>query len=297
MRKISVLMACFILIVYNTAIINAQNIFPNIEEVNLSEKIMDRDTDGFIVIAHRGASAYFPENTMSAFRAAVEMEADMIELDVLLTKDMVPVVFHDARLDKKTNGSGLVSEYTLEELRKLDAGSWFDEKFKGEKIPTLEEVLIYTKGKIAVNIEIKPEAVFDKIEDGVEQKVIELVRKHEMTDHVIISSFDYRVIERFKKLAPEFTAALLYERKQSHGRAPVELVQHYNSDAFNFSSSQLADSWATQLNENEIPFFIYTVNDPKLMRSIIRAGAKGIFTDKPDVLKKVAKEVIIKNWQ
>lgn len=296
MRKISVLCICIILFVSGKTV-NGQDSFSEIQRVHLSEETMDRDTDGFIIIAHRGASAYFPENTMIAFKGAVEMEADMIELDVLLSKDMIPVVFHDARLDKKTNGTGLVSEYTLEELRELDAGSWFDKKFKGEKIPTLEEVLIYTKGKIAVNIEIKPEAVFDKIENGVEQKVIDLVRKHNMTDQVIISSFDYRVIERFKKLAPEFAAALLYERKQSHGRAPIELVRHYNSDAFNFSSSQLADSWATQLNENDIPFFIYTVNDPKLMRSVIRAGAKGIFTDKPDVLKKVAKEVIIKNWQ
>ncbi len=297
MKKVREIVQIFIILLMVSHTAEGQSSVKNLSSMNLSEGIMDKNNDGFIVIAHRGASAYYPENTMAAFRGAVNIGADMIELDVLLSKDNIPVVFHDAMLDKKSNGKGLVSEYTVQELKELDAGSWFDPKFRGEKIPTLEEVLIYTKDKIAVNIEIKTEAVFEEYENGVERKVIDLVRKYELTDKVIISSFDYRVIKRFDALAPEIKTALLYERRQSHGRRPAELVEDYQADAFNFSIREMADSWTQSLNDQKIPFFVYTINDPEVMKTVINRGAKGIFTDKPDVLKRVAEEVIIKKWQ
>lgn len=246
---------------------------------------------GFFVIAHRGASAYYPENTMSAFRAAVEMKADMIELDVLLSKDDIPVVFHDAKLNKRSNGKGLVSNYSFEELRKLDAGSWFHSKFRGEKIPSLKEVLEFTKDKVLVNIEIKTEAVSDKTEEGIVELVLDMVKELEIEDQIIISSFDYRVMERVRARNSEIKLALLYEKKQSGKRNPVQLVKDYNVDAFNFGKRYLSDGWIKQLNENGIPFFVYTVNDEDTMREIIRSGAKGIFSDKPDVLKQITKSL------
>ena len=153
----------------------------------------------FYTIAHRGASAYYPENTMSAFKAAVDMKADMIELDVLLSKDNIPVVFHDERLDEKTNGSGLVCDHTLSDLKKHDAGSWFDTKFKNERIPTLREVLEFSRNRILVNIEIKPEVVTEKEESGIVKLVLNLVEELGMEEVVMISSFDYRVLERLSK--------------------------------------------------------------------------------------------------
>ena len=93
------------------------------------------------VVAHRGYSARYPENTASAFDAAISAGADMIELDVCITKDRVPVVIHDQTLERTTDGAGMVSEFNLSELKKLDAGSWFSPEFKGESIPTLEEIL------------------------------------------------------------------------------------------------------------------------------------------------------------
>ena len=249
----------------------------------------------FIVIAHRGASGYYPENTMSAFKAAIEMEADMIELDVLLSKDGVPIVFHDEKLDKKTNGKGLVQDLTLSELQKLDAGSWFDKKFEGEKIPTLREVLEYCRNKILVNVEIKTEAVSESEYGGVEESVMKIIKDLGVEEQIIISSFDYRVIERIKKSNSKIRTALLYEKKQSKKRSPVDLVKYYQVDAFNFSIRQLNDEWASQLNYLEIPFFIYTVNDEEKMRKVMEAGAKGIFSDKPDLLKKVADQVYSEN--
>ncbi len=246
----------------------------------------------FYTIAHRGASAYYPENTMSAFKAVVDMKADMIELDVLLSKDNIPVVFHDERLDEKTNGSGLVCDHTLSDLKKLDAGSWFDTKFKNERIPTLREVLEFSRNRILVNIEIKPEVVTEKEESGIVELVLNLVEELGMEEVVMISSFDYRVLERLSKRETNIKSALLYERVQSHGREPSRLAKDYNIDAFNCSEHQLIDNWVLQLNNNKIPFFIYTVNDELTMKSLIQVGAKGIFTDKPDVLNKVVEEVI-----
>lgn len=265
---------------------------PKVTEISMSDVREQR----FIVIAHRGASAYYPENTMPAFKAAVEMNADMIELDVLLSKDNVPIVFHDKYLDKKSNGQGLLSDHTLSELKKLDAGSWFHEKFKGVQIPTLQEVLEFTSGKIALNIEIKTEAVSAEY-NTIEKSVIDLVERYNLENEVIISSFDYRAIERVKSLNTKIQTALLYERQQSYGREPVDLVKDYKVDAFNFSANECAANWLSQLNTHQIPFFIYTVNDPGMMKSLIEKGAKGIFTDKPDVLYKVADEVLNKNWR
>lgn len=245
------------------------------------------NNDGFVVIAHRGASAYYPENTMAAFRGAVEMNAEMIELDVMMTKDGVPVAFHDAHLDDHTNSSGLLADYTLEELQKLDAGSWFDSKFRGEPIPTLEEAIAFAAGNIALNIEIKTEAVSDQLEGGVEEKSIELVKKYGMEDHVLFSSFDYRAVAHLKELAPDMPVAILYEERQSAGMMPSELVSKYQADAFNCSFRELNRKWLGDTREHNIPVFVYTVDRKSRMKKLLRNGVAGIFTNKPDILWEV----------
>jgi glycerophosphoryl diester phosphodiesterase len=247
--------------------------------------------DEFVVIAHRGASAYAPENTHSAFKLAIEMQAEMIELDLLLSKDGVPVVIHEDELERTTGIIGLVSNYTIGELRDIDTGSWFSEEFKREPFPTLEEVLAYSKGKIAVNIEIKHESVTDSLEGGIVEKALELVKNLEMEDEVIFSSFDYRVMDHLNKLAPDISKALLYEEIQSNGLSPSQLVDLYKVDAFNCSYKELSQAWIDELNENKIPFFVYTINDEQLMEKVIHSGAKGIFTDKPDILIKVVENL------
>jgi len=259
-----------------------------------STSILSFDKE-FIVIAHRGASGYYPENTMSAFKAAIEMDADMIELDVLLSKDNVPVVFHDEKLNAKTNGKGLVKDFSLSELQEFDAGSWFDKKFEKERIPTLREVLEYCKDKILINVEIKTEAVSENKDEGIEKLVIDMITELNMQEQIIISSFDYRVFERINALDYKGRTALLYEKNQSNKREPIALVNDYKVNAFNFSTRQLTNNWSDQLNSSSIPFFVYTVNDEKEMIKVMRAGAKGIFSDKPDLLRRVAAEFLEKN--
>lgn len=254
-------------------------------------KLYQDNHDNFVVIAHRGASAYYPENTMAAFRAAVEMEAEMIELDVMMSKDGVPVVFHDAELDDHSNGSGFVYKHTLAELRKLDAGSWFDQSFAGEPIPTLEEVLAFAAGKIALNIEIKTEAVTGEAKGGVEEKSLELVRKYGMEKYVLFSSFDYRAIRHLKQLDPSIPAALLYEKSQSGDKLPSELVEELNADAFNCSYRQFNNRMFKNIREHEIPVFVYTVDQKPKMKRLIKKGVAGIFTNKPDLLWEVLRNL------
>lgn len=271
-----------VLLTFSAQLMAQKTDLPNIPTSN---------NDEFIVIAHRGASFYAPENTHSAFRLAIDMESEMIELDVSISKDGVPVVVHDVTVDRTTGDSGEVGSFTLEELKKMEVGSWFDKKFEGEPFPTLEEVLEYTKGKIAVNIEIKTEAVSDNVQGGVVDKSIQLVKKAGVENEVIFSSFDYRVMEQLEQLAPEIPKAILYEKSQSNGLSPSELVKKYKVDAFNCSHRQLSEEWIEDLQSNKIPFFIYTVNEEELMRSVIEKGAAGIFSDKPDVLKRVVENL------
>lgn len=249
------------------------------------------NSDDFVVIAHRGASAYAPENTHSAFKLAIEMQAEMIELDLLLSKDGIPVIIHDENLERTTGMDGKVGDLTLSELQNLETGAWFSNEFSGEPFPTLEEVLNYTKGKIAVNIEIKHESVTDEIKGGIVEKTLELVKNVGVEKEVIFSSFDYRVMEHLNELAPDMPKALLYESDQSGDLSPLQLVRKYKVDAFNCSHKELTEEWISELKANNIPFFIYTVNDEVLMKEIINAGAKGIFSDKPDVLKQVVENL------
>lgn len=254
---------------------------------SLSDSTRMNTNKSFYTIAHRGASAYAPENTMVAFYKAVQMNADMLELDVQLSKDKKIVVFHDADLKKKTNGKGKVRDFTYAELEKLDAGSWFNKKFKSERIPLLRDVLTYTKDKILVNIEIKTEAVTEIVDGGITSLVLQLIDELEIVDQVIISSFDYRVLERLANSGSSVKRALLYNKKLSGKKSPIELVAEYKADAFNCSARELNKRWISELSVKEIPFFVYTVNSPRKMEKLIKSGAKGIFSDKPDVLKQV----------
>lgn len=250
--------------------------------------LYNQDGDGFIVIAHRGASAYYPENTMAAFRGAVALDAEMIELDVMLSSDGVPVVFHDAGLEDHTDGTGALRNLTLQQLKELDAGSWFGPEYAGERIPTLEEVLAFASGTIALNIEIKTEAVTDRTKGGIEEKSLELVEKYGMKEHVLFSSFDYRAVRHLKELDPDIPAGLLYEKENSGKKLPSQLVAEYDADAFNCSFRELTKKRMNDLRSHNIPVFVYTVNDEKRMKKLIGRGVSGIFSDKPDVLKAAA---------
>ncbi len=240
------------------------------------------------MIAHRGASYYAPENTMPAFELAFEMNADLIELDVTLSSDFVPVIFHDKNLNEKSNGKGAVISRDLEYLKSLDTGKWFSKKYKGTRISTLEEFLDWASGKIALNIEIKKEVGILSPGRGAEEKIVQLVEKYRMSDHVLYSSFSYACLQKLKDIDKDLPVAVLYEPSQSVNRTPVQIIRNLNASAFNCSWRELKKKWIHELQQENIPIMIYTVNRLSRMKNLISRGVNSIFTDRPDILRKIA---------
>ena len=159
------------------------------------------------VFGHRGAMGHAPENTFASFERAIELGVDAIELDVHLTADGEVVVIHDAELHRTTDGDGLVGQKTLAELKTLDAGVRFAPEFAGQRIPTLGEVLAWARGKCVLDVEIKggPWPY-----DGIEARVVDLIRRHEMVDQTIVISFHHPIVARVKALAPEIATGTLW---------------------------------------------------------------------------------------
>jgi len=242
---------------------------------------------GIRVIAHRGFSSHAPENTLAAIHDAISIGADMVEIDVALSTDDAIVVIHDETLQRTTNGTGLVSQFTLAELKDLDAGSWFGPSFAGERIPTLDEVLMTVNGKILLNIEIKSEAV----ERGIAARVVEIVRRHEMKDRVIVSSFSPTALEQIHSLAPDFVTAVLYNPDLQQGLDAIAIVQELGASAFNIKRTRLTSEMTERCREHEIPIGIYTVNKKRHMRRLIKKGVAAIFTDHPDRLMEVLNRI------
>lgn len=158
-----------------------------------------------IIIGHRGAASLAPENTLASFKKAWEKGAEMVELDVHRTKDGHLVVIHDDKVDRTTDGKGLVKNLTLKEIKALDAGSWFSYEFKGEKVPTLEEVMDWSCGKIYLDIEVKNSTQYP----GIEKDIAGLIEKKKMEKDVIVTSFDPGCIKKLEKLNDEISSGAL----------------------------------------------------------------------------------------
>ena len=232
------------------------------------------------VVAHRGFSGAAPENTVAAVRAAIEVGADMAEVDVTLTSDGHVVCLHDEKVDRTTDGKGRITEITLEQVQDLDAGSWFSPSFAGEPIPTLDEVLEVVNGSILLNIEIKTEVV----DRGIAAKVVARVREHEMVEQVMISSFSPRALFEVRKLDGTLTTASLFNRKIHRGVDPAKIIAEVGSQALNINRRFFNRSIRQRCAELEIPVGTYTANKPRHMEKLLARGVHAIYTDHPDVL-------------
>lgn len=191
-----------------------------------------------LIMAHRGWSSLAPENTLAAIQLAVkENWINSIELDVQLTKDQVPVVTHDFRLERTTNGAGFVKDLTLEQIRQFDAGSWFAPQFEGEKIPTLEEVLQLCKAQKRLNLELKTAG---NLYPSLSDKVVRLVTDMQMEKEVIITSFDHERVKRVRELTTEIETgliiegnpALLHEQLEYTGASVISMAFWYLTKPF-----------------------------------------------------------------
>ncbi|MFD3156616.1 glycerophosphodiester phosphodiesterase [Haloimpatiens sp. FM7330] len=234
-------------------------------------------------IAHRGASAYYPENTMLAFEKALHLGSTGIELDVQLTKDNIPVIIHDEKVDRTTNGTGYVKDYTYSKLYKLDAGVKKSEKFKGEKIPSLDYFLEYVKNKnILINIELKNTLISH------ENIVIDKIHKYNVQNNVIISSFNHSSLKNCKTIDTNIKTAILYS-------CLIYNIQQYaetlNVNALHLPFYCVDNNTVKSAHSKKFMINTYTVNNKNRMIDMIRFNVDGIITDYPDILSKLLKKI------
>lgn len=239
------------------------------------------------IIAHRGFKARYPENTIASFSGALDAGAEIIELDVTITKDREIVVIHDKTLERTTDGTGNVREHTLKELKSLDAGAWFSEKFKNERIPLIEEVLKLCKDRAIINIEIKPEAIDSAfVSDSIENQIILKADKYKMIDQVVISSFEKKVIERLSASTRKIPLlAMLSEENLSN--EILEFMIHHKVYSYNPDFTTLSEDQVKTLHKHGIKVLTYTVNTEKDAKGCFKMGVDGIFTDDPVMMKRL----------
>lgn len=235
-----------------------------------------------LVIAHRGARDVAPENTLAAFEAAIEADADGIELDVARCATGEIVVIHDDTLDRTTNGSGAVAETPFYTLRALDAGAWFGPAFAGQRVPTLQEVLDLFGHRVRINIEIKGRALKG---DGIEDEIAEMVEARKLRDEVIISSFNPAALLRMRRAAPDLRRALLYAPDM-----PLYLAQPVSAplvwpNALHPHFSQVNAAMLRAVRQLGLRVNVWTVNDCAEMERLITLGVDGIITDHPAQLR------------
>lgn len=228
------------------------------------------------IIAHRGSKGAHPENTLPAFLHAVKVGADGIELDVQLSKDGQLVVIHDETVDRTTNGKGLVSQLALSELKRLDAGSWFNPGYSDTRLPTLKEVFETLTKEVfhgSVNVELKTDRY---TYEGIEEKVVEFVRSEEWPFDLVFSSFNEATLQRLLEKAPDFSAALLFRRlgeEKTH-------VGRYPLSAWHPKITWLKRASVPRLNK--MPLRVWTVNKEREMKQCFRMSVEAIIADFPE---------------
>lgn len=259
-------------------------------------------------IAHRGARSIAPENTMAAFRAGWEAGADWFELDVAASSDGEIVVMHDDTLARTTDAAAVfpdrkpwtIYDFDLDELRRLDAGSWFAaadpfktiaagtvgaaglEAFKGERIPTLREALAFSAEKRwPVNVEIK-DATGHECNKWIVERTVNLIREYGLEKKTLISSFNHDYLRRVRAASTVIELGALVEKIPSD---PVSLLKELTARSMNPGLRWLDGAAVSDIRSAGFDVFVWTVNDEADMRRVIGTGASGIFTDFPARLK------------
>lgn len=245
---------------------------PVFSQVNMKTKIE--------VVAHRGGSLLAPENTLAAFKNALRLGVDRIELDVQQTKDKVTVVIHDSRINRTTTGKGTIGKLAFAQLRTYDAGIKFSEQYAGEKVPTLDEVLSLVNGQCTLLIEIKNP---DNIYSGIENDVVGLIQKHQAHSWCVVQSFSYQSVSKVHELDSKIKTVLLFAKlilkKLSNKHADISFISEI-SIFHEFANKKTID-FIHGLNKK---VFVWTVNTPKQMKKMIKNGVDGIISDDPKTL-------------
>jgi len=237
--------------------------------------------DRVLVIAHRGDSKAAPENTLAAFRSAVAEGVDLVELDYLHSSDGVPVVFHDKELDRTTDAvkhfggrkTPLASK-SFAELRKLDAGSWFDARFAGERIPTLDESLGAIQAGSVTLIERKT---------GDAATLVKLLKDKKLLDRVVVQAFDWDFLAECRRLAPELTLVALGEKSIVPER--LAAAAKFAPAGVGWRDKDLTPQAIAAIHERGLKVWVWTVDDPQRAKELVAAGIDGVITNVPGKLK------------
>jgi glycerophosphoryl diester phosphodiesterase len=248
-----------------------------------------------LVIAHRGASYRFPENTCPALAIAVDLGADMVEVDVQLSQDGQAVIFHDWNLARVARSTGYshrqlkalsIYDLSLKELKQFDVGSWLNRKFAGLAIPTLSEVLVGTVGQISLNLELKMPRL-----GGEERRwrllmvdqLKEAVTRYDASDSVLVSSFDAPVLELVRVQCPHWRLGVL---PQPGGVADtVRVAERLKAFSVHLPSETIRPAVVTEIQQKGLRVFAYTADRTYLLRRLIATAVNGIFTNVPDRLR------------
>jgi len=234
-----------------------------------------------LIISHRGASLYVPENTLSAFKKAVQLGTDGIELDVQMSKDGHVVVIHDTTVNRTSNGYGKVKKLTLEQLKALDFGSWFSKEFKNEHICTLEEVFDCLKNWDGlINVEIKKEWFqFNSIEN----KVADIIAEFDMRNNTIVSSFSVLSLLKMKRIDKSIKTGILYS---SSSKRFFIFAKLFKMNAIHPWYKDVTKDMKKFATMNKLKINTYTVDKPSEIRRLADIGVNGIITNVPDIALK-----------
>lgn len=258
-----------------------------------------------LIIAHRGASATAPENTLAAFRQAIEDGAEGIEMDVRLAKDGVPVVFHDAQLNRVGRCEGRVIDYSSTQLQTLDVGSWFNEKnpknyasvFSKERISTLKQTLNFLnsyKGLIYIELKAKKTEI-----ETLVKAVCEEIKKSALLENIIVKSFKLEAIPRIRQICPNVKTAALFAPKimtiLRKEKNLLTLADELGADQVSLHFSLLTSSLTKKADEKKFPLTIWTVDSPMWVKRALNLGVEAIITNNPARLLAKRREILHKN--
>lgn len=252
-------------------------------------------------VAHRGASGYAPEHTLLSYEEGEDLHGDYIEVDLQMTKDGVLIAMHDEKVDRTTNGTGYVKDMTLAEIKKLDAGSWFNEaypekahpEFVGLKVPTLEEVFQEFGRGARYYIETKAPDVYP----GMEEELLRVLNKYKMTGQnapsskVLVQSFSTESLLKMHELNPKVPLIQLisYSRPATITDEQIEDIKEY-AIGVGPSYARIDEAYVDKIRDHDLLIHPYTVNAKADMERLLDWGVTGMFTNYPDLLNEVLKD-------
>lgn len=243
------------------------------------------------VIAHRGISGRYPENTLLAFEKAIEAGTDWIEIDVRTSTDDVVFLAHDGSADRTTDGHGLFKNMSLAQVKALDAGRYMGAQFAGERVPTLEETLDFIDSRVRLCIEIKGEDIGDYLRTA--WNTVSILLKRNYLRHVMIASFNHECLRAVKAWEPLICTSLDPE-PQDGSLTPWELCQQvlgYNINAMQHTYDKITPELIDEAHQHGFSLWAWTVNEPDDMRRMVEMGVDAIMTNYADVLRGIVDEM------